>query len=333
MDLPINQIICGDCLQILDNFPDDSVHLLIVDPPYNIGKAKWDTIKDYYHWLLIRFKQFERVLRSNGVLWLFHISFPTLARINIMLEKETNFRFKQFITINKGIASIAGRTSKYLRSFPRATEYLLFYTFEDRTGLESLSDKNPMAQYLKNELTRAGVSCIEVAEAGHFYGKVNHGGCVSNWINGVSLPSKKQYEAIRKYLNQQKGRQYLAKEYREVRRDYEFLRREYEELRYPFNLKLGITDVWNINFYEDQLVDHPTAKPIRLMRRIIKTTTMENDIILDPFVGVGATCVAAKELGRKYIGIDIDPQYVSMAKERLNRIPEKLEGFFAVNRS
>lgn len=326
MELPINQIICGDCLQILDDFPDDSVHLLIIDPPYNIGKAKWDSIKNYYDWLLVRFKQFERVLRSNGVLWLFHISFPTLARINIMLEKETNFRFKQFITINKGIASIAGRTSKYLRSFPRATEYLLFYTFEDRTGLESLSGKNPMAQYLKNELTRAGVSCTEVAEAGHFYGKINHGGCVSNWLNGISLPSKQQYETIRSYLNQKKKCNYL-------REEYEYLRRKYEDLRYPFNLKLGITDVWNINFYEDQLLDHPTAKPIRLMRRIIKSTTMENDIVLDPFVGIGTTCVAAKELRRKYIGIDIDPYYVKVSSERLDAIPEKLEPFFAVNRS
>ena len=43
----------------------------------------------------------------------------------------------------------------------------------------------------------------------------------------------------------------------------------------------------------------------------------ENDIILDPFIGTGTTAVAAKRLGRKYIGIELDPQYVQIAEAKL----------------
>lgn len=63
---------------------------------------------------------------------------------------------------------------------------------------------------------------------------------------------------------------------------------------------------------------HPTEKPISLTARFIEIFTNENDIVLDPFLGSGTTAVAAKRLNRHYIGIEIDPQYVKMARERLN---------------
>ena len=62
---------------------------------------------------------------------------------------------------------------------------------------------------------------------------------------------------------------------------------------------------------------HPTQKPIALMKWLISQTTA--DIILDPFVGSGTTCVAAKQLGRKYIGIEISPEYCKIAEDRLKQ--------------
>lgn len=62
---------------------------------------------------------------------------------------------------------------------------------------------------------------------------------------------------------------------------------------------------------------HPTQKPLTLMKRIISDFTEVTDIVFDPFAGSGSTLIAAKHLGRKYIGIEIDPEYVKIANDRL----------------
>lgn len=62
---------------------------------------------------------------------------------------------------------------------------------------------------------------------------------------------------------------------------------------------------------------HPTSKPVSLMRELIDQFTDPGDTILDPFAGSGSTLVAAKELGRKAIGIEIDPKWCAVAAARL----------------
>lgn len=62
---------------------------------------------------------------------------------------------------------------------------------------------------------------------------------------------------------------------------------------------------------------HPTQKPVALMEALIKLTTKENQIILDPFCGSGSTLVAAKRLKRNYIGIEISKEFCDVARKRL----------------
>lgn len=62
---------------------------------------------------------------------------------------------------------------------------------------------------------------------------------------------------------------------------------------------------------------HPTVKPLKLMSYLITLGSREGDVVLDPFVGSGTTCVAAKKLKRNYIGIELDPEYVEIANARL----------------
>lgn len=82
-----------------------------------------------------------------------------------------------------------------------------------------------------------------------------------------------------------------------------------------------VSDVWTDihrikhNKYRDE---HPCQLPIHLLERIILMSTDEGDIVLDPFIGAGTTAVAAKRLGRKYIGIDIDETYVKITKNKLS---------------
>ena len=65
--------------------------------------------------------------------------------------------------------------------------------------------------------------------------------------------------------------------------------------------------------------DHPSPKPIEFMLKLANRVSSPGDIILDPFCGSGTTCVAAKQLGRKYIGIEIKPDYCKIAEDRLRQ--------------
>jgi adenine-specific DNA-methyltransferase len=64
---------------------------------------------------------------------------------------------------------------------------------------------------------------------------------------------------------------------------------------------------------------HPTQKPVMAMLPLIMAFSRMRDIILDPFVGSGTTAVAAKQLGRRFIGIEIDPAYARQADERMKQ--------------
>jgi site-specific DNA-methyltransferase (adenine-specific) len=72
---------------------------------------------------------------------------------------------------------------------------------------------------------------------------------------------------------------------------------------------------------------HPAVYPLYIIQELIKLLTKKGDIVLDPFNGSGTTCIAAKSLKRHYIGIDINPEYVRLAKERVKNIKYETELF------
>jgi modification methylase len=65
---------------------------------------------------------------------------------------------------------------------------------------------------------------------------------------------------------------------------------------------------------------HPTQKALEVMKWCITSFSQPGDMILDPFLGSGTTAVAAQLLGRRYIGIEQDEEYIAMARERLRNI-------------
>lgn len=69
---------------------------------------------------------------------------------------------------------------------------------------------------------------------------------------------------------------------------------------------------------------HPTAKPVALMELLIKQSSNEGDLVLDPFAGGGSTLIAARNLNRHYLGYEIDEQYYNMAKEKLSMPKQQL---------
>jgi|TARA_R100001530_G_C4287923_1_gene147249 site-specific DNA-methyltransferase (adenine-specific) len=84
-----------------------------------------------------------------------------------------------------------------------------------------------------------------------------------------------------------------------------------------------VSDVWTDihrikhNKYRDE---HPCQLPIPLLERLILMSTDENDIVLDPFMGTGTTSIAAKKLGRRYIGFDLNEEYKVICENKLEKV-------------
>lgn len=75
--------------------------------------------------------------------------------------------------------------------------------------------------------------------------------------------------------------------------------------------------------------EHPCQLPIPILERVVLMSTDPGDIILDPFLGTGTTAIAAKALGRHFVGIDLDPEYVRIASDKLRKVHETTyQGYF-----
>ena len=97
------------------------------------------------------------------------------------------------------------------------------------------------------------------------------------------------------------------------------------ELMKEINDNKQMKDVWLLNLPkkdEKKYGKHPTQKPISVLERILLASTKEGDLVLDPFNGSGTTGVACKMLNRKYIGIELDSEYLDLTIKRLNDVKE-----------
>jgi len=106
-----------------------------------------------------------------------------------------------------------------------------------------------------------------------------------------------------------------------------FFRNQYELITFFSNgapkkpTRKDIGNIIKIKNIPSQDKLHPTEKPLELLRVLIKISTVEEEIIYDPMCGSGTTCIAAQQLNRKYIGVDINPLYVNIAKKRIHENP------------
>ena len=80
----------------------------------------------------------------------------------------------------------------------------------------------------------------------------------------------------------------------------------------------GTSNLISVNNVKNKIHNHPTEKPVELMEILIKNSTNEGDLVLDPFVGVGSTPVACQNLKRNFMGCELDKVYYDTTMERLN---------------
>ena len=311
--LGLNRIYNEDCLEGMKQLKDKSINLIIIDPPYNINKAKWDkwkTVLAYVEWMGKVFIECQRVLRDNGSFYFFHNDFLQIVELQNWLNKNTKFIFKQFIVWNKRFEN--AKLKQYLdgyvaiemnRNYKKMAEYCLFYTLQGELVV-------PIRNYLRNEKKKSKLTNKQFNILFSKYIKkegctdrsvIEHYWQTSQWC----FPTQDIYENIL----QQTG--YFKKPYEE-------LRIEYESLRYTFNNQKTHHSIGNYEIAKKER--HITPKPVELIENIIKHSSNENDIILDCFMGSGATAIACINTNRNYIGFELDKTYFDMANERISNL-------------
>ena len=318
------KIFHGDSLEVIPGLAE--VDLAIADPPYNIGKAKWDKIPNYLAWCDQWIHEVSKICKQQGAIWCFHSEPLVLADIAKLIEKHGR-RMLNWITWDKynenGSHSKKGFLDGYtviggLRRFQDFAEYITYHA--DDGQWETQSDQcrgfifEPLRAYLAGEWKRAGLKNEQANEAcGTASMAARHYFARSQWC----LPTAEHYISLQTFANRQ-GDDYL-------RREYEDLRREYEHLRPTFNNPGYVSSVWQ--FPPADSAGHPTTKPTALIKRIINSSTNLNDTVLCPFFGSGTTGVACEELGRKWIGIEISEKYCEIAARRIEKETQQLRLF------
>jgi site-specific DNA-methyltransferase (adenine-specific) len=316
------ELICGDCLEVMKSIPDKSIDVVITDPPYNIGKAEWDKIDNYIEWCGLWITECQRALKDNGSFYFFHNDMEQIANLMLWIRNNTKFVFKQFIVWNKRFDGASNKgfldgfvVPEGLRNYQQMAEYLLFYTFQDETGLTTVKlDVNnfpTLRQYFKDYQEALGMTKLEILEK--IGQQADH--CFRWGSSQWDMPTKETYEALEK----------LPVKNEFVRREYGDLRREYEDLRYTFNNQKMHHSVWNYEIAPR--CEHITPKPVDLLENIIKHSSNENYTILDPFVGSGTTGVACVQTGRNFVGIEIDPGYFAIAEKRIHDAQQQMRLF------
>lgn len=304
-----NLLLYGDSLEILKRIPDHSVSLILTDPPYHSTKKKnitndtaFGTNNEYIQWMHEYSKEWKRILKYNGSVFCF-CSSEMCAQLQVMFSEE--FNILSDITWTKpnepGYDGWKQKMKKEsLRQWYPHVERIIFM----EPSYEGNLFKSFFGIQLRKWRTEAGITMNYLAEVTKSYGKVNHGGAVSNWEAGRNIPSREQYNNIIDALMQ-------TGKFAELPC--------YEDMIRPFNVDRSVefTDVWTFPNVRQYKGKHPAEKPLDLLMHAISASTYEGDIVLDCFGGSGATAIAALRTGRKCISIEIEEKWSKYAAERI----------------
>lgn len=292
--MELNSTVCGDCIVKMHEIKDGSVDLVIADPPYwKVIGEKWDyqwrTEKDYVEWSLKWIAEVSRILRYGGTFYCFGY-FRTLALLIPHLD-SLGLELRQQIIIDKGMRSVSGRATKNYKMFPNVTESVLFIIKDNKKFIKP---------FLKERQNALGLTSKEINEA---LGVKSNGGGMWSIYTGKNVceqfPTEELWNKLSNVLQ---------------------FNLPYKKVSQTFNPQMGFTDVWtDIDFYKEKRY-HPTQKPLKLIHRLILTSSNEGDLVVDPFSGCGSTQLSSAMLKRNYIGIEMDEKYYGISLDRIKEL-------------
>lgn len=305
-------LVNGDSQKMLSLIPDHSISLILTDPPYHstkkdniINDKAFKSDEEFLNWMDGYAKEWKRILRPNGSGFMFCSSMME-AKLESILSRY--FNVLSHIVWTKpnepGYDGWKGKMKKEaLRQWYPQSERIIFF--------EPATDGNLKRSYfgsvLRDARTRCNISTHYLTEIIGAYGKVNHGGAVSNWEAGRNVPNREQYNKICGVFDK-----------------YGIDMPCYEDIIRPFEVNSDVeyTDIWTFPSVKQYKGKHPAEKPVDMLEHSIRSTTFDNDIVLDCFAGSGSTLIAALKTNRFSIGIEIDPNWCATIHKRLELVAE-----------
>ena len=299
----------GESLAVLRKMPSSCIDLIVTDPPYHTtkkdniyGDKAFKEDEHFLEWMDAFAQDWQRILRPNGSAYVF-CSASMASRLEVQLSNH--LKPLNHITWTKpnepGFDGWKGKMNKEsLRRWYPHSERVLYFEQNSNTPAQ----KSRLAEFLREVRLQAGISGHELTELVGAYGKVNHGGAVSNWETGRNVPSREQYARIVEVLLSTGKIANMP---------------PYEDVVRPFQMAahLEYTDVWTFPSVRPYKGKHPAEKPHEMLAHIIGASSYEGDIILDCFSGSGSTAVAALTLNRCAISIDIEQQWFDRTVSRV----------------
>ena len=307
----------GDSLELIRLIPDKSISLILTDPPYHATKKKniygdthFEEDKHYLEWMKEYAKEWRRVLKPNGTLFCYCDS-SMAARLEVLFSEDFNILSHVVWTKpnEPGFDGWKGKMKKEsLRQWYPHSERIIFA----EPAIDGNLHRSPFGEFLREQRLKSGLSGHQLTELTGAYGKVNHGGAVSNWEAGRNTPSREQYEKIcEAFLNTGKIETMPP----------------YEDVIRPFIMdgSKEFTDIWTFPSVRPYKGKHPAEKPLDMLQHAIEATTYPGDIVLDCFAGSGSTAMAAASLGRKSVSIEIEEKWVEAISTRIKLIKSDKE--------
>jgi DNA modification methylase len=317
-------IYCGDNLVQLKRLPDACVDLIYIDPPFNSNRnyeVFWGETREkrafedrhasteaYIEFMRPRCVELARVLKKSGSFY-YHCDWHASHYVKVMLDQifgENNFQ-NEIIWKRK-----QGRTGPISR-FGVANDSILFYTGSDTYTFH--------VQYRPNDPAYIEKMFRHVDEKGRRYridnlASPNPRPNLMYEYKGYKPPVKGWAISRQKMEEWDKaGRLHFPKS-----PDGRIQRKRYlDELKGEEVQNLW-DDIEPISSQAAERLGYPTQKPLALLERIIKASSNPNDIVLDAFCGCGTALVAAENLGRQWIGIDVSPTACRVMAKRLRDV-------------